>query len=120
MDGATRAKSEVVGDEPYARTVAMFGAALERLSRAYESDADLRLDLLQEIHFALWRSFAQFDGRCSERTWVYRVAHNVAASHVLKRGRSRSRSLTPLDEIAAQADPMQASPEAEAGDRQAL
>jgi RNA polymerase sigma-70 factor (ECF subfamily) len=120
MGGATRAKSEAVGDEPYARTVAMFGAALERLSRAYEADADLRLDLLQEIHFALWRSFAQFDGRCSERTWVYRVAHNVAASHVLKRRRSRSQSLATLDEIAAQADPMQASPEAEAGDRQAL
>jgi N-acetylneuraminic acid mutarotase len=35
-------------------------------------------DLLQEIHFQLWRSFAHFDHRCSLRTWVYRVAHNVA------------------------------------------
>jgi DNA-directed RNA polymerase specialized sigma24 family protein len=34
---------------------------------------------LQEIRIALWRSFANFDGRCSLRTWVYRVAHNTAA-----------------------------------------
>ncbi len=120
MGGATRAKSEAVQDEAYARAMAVFGAALERLSRAYEADADLRLDLLQDIHLALWRSFARFDGRCSERTWVYRVAHNVAASHVLRRRRSRSASLTTLDEIVAKADPMQASPEAQVGDRQAL
>jgi len=68
--------------------VALFGAALERLARAYQPDADSRLDLLQEIHVALWRSFASFDGRCSLRTWVYRVAHNVATSQVTRRRRN--------------------------------
>ncbi len=120
MGGAKQATSETGQDERYGRAAVAFAAALERLSRAYEADADLRLDLLQDIHFALWRSFAQYDGRCSERTWVYRVAHNVAASHVLKRRRSRSQALTTLDEIAAHADPRQASPEAEVGARQAL
>jgi len=120
MGGAKRAKSEAGQDERYARVAAAFGAALERLSRAYEADADQRLDLLQEIHFSLWRSFAQYDGRCSERTWVYRVAHNMAASHVLRRRRSRSQALTTLDEIAARPDPAQASPEAQVGERQAF
>jgi RNA polymerase sigma-70 factor (ECF subfamily) len=105
-------------DERYARAAATFGPALERLARAYEADADRRLDLLQDIHFALWRSFARYDGRCSERTWVYRVAHNVATSHVLTH--KRSRKLTTLDEIAARRDPAQADPEAATGDRQAL
>jgi RNA polymerase sigma-70 factor (ECF subfamily) len=68
-----------------------FGGALERLARAYERDSEMRRDLLQEIHVALWRSFARFDGRCSMRTWVYRVAHNVATSRVI---RVRSRSAT--------------------------
>ena len=76
----------------------MFGPALQRLARAYEPDADRRLDLLQEIHVALWRSFASFDGRCSLRTWVYRVAHNVATSQVIRR-RNKTLILVGLDEL---------------------
>ena len=71
-------------DERYTDAVAQFGPALERLARAYERDKDRRRDLLQEIHVALWRSLARFDGRCSLRTWVYRVAHNTATSKVLR------------------------------------
>ncbi len=111
MGGAERVKSQAVRDERYARAADVFGAALERLARAYEADSDRRLDLLQDIHFALWRSFAGYDGRCSERTWVYRVAHNVAASHVLAQRRFRSRNLTTLDEIVAHPDPAQTNPE---------
>ena len=33
---------------------------------------------------ALWRSFKRFDGRCSLRTWVYRVAHNTAFSRAIR------------------------------------
>ena len=64
---------------------AQYGSALERLARGYEGDPDRRRDLLQEIHIVLWRSFDRFDGRCSLRTWVYRVAHNAATSLVLRR-----------------------------------
>jgi RNA polymerase sigma-70 factor, ECF subfamily len=63
--------------ERYEEASAAYGAALERLARAYEADPDRRRDLLQEIHIALWRSLEGFDGRCSLRTWVYRVAHNT-------------------------------------------
>src|SRR6185295_726408 len=68
----------------YLEAAAAFGPALERLAWAYERDADKRADLLQEIHVALWRSLARFDGRCSLRTWVYRVAHNTATSKALR------------------------------------
>ena len=78
-------------DELYREATRAHGAAQERLARAYQADADKRQDLLQEIHLALWRSFARFDGRCSARTWLYRVAHNVAASHVLEDRRMKSR-----------------------------
>jgi len=87
----------------YAEAAVAFGAALERLARAYESDADRRLDLLQEIHVALWRSFSAFDGRCSVRTWVYRVAHNVATSVVLRR-RRRAQTFVALDELDSMPD----------------
>jgi RNA polymerase sigma-70 factor, ECF subfamily len=76
-----------------------FGAALARLASAYQADADKRRDLLQEIHIALWRSFAGFNGACSLRTWVYRVAHNVAASHMVRERRRRLEAMVSLEEL---------------------
>jgi RNA polymerase sigma-70 factor, ECF subfamily len=72
-------------DDQYAEVARTFGAALQRLAGGYERDADARRDLLQDIHVALWRSLARYDGRCSLRTWVYRVAHNTAISRVVRR-----------------------------------
>ena len=82
----------------YSEVVEKYGSALERLVRAYEADPEKRRDLLQEIHFQLWRSFQRFDARCSPRTWVYRVAHNVAASHVIRERRIFS-NLVSLEEL---------------------
>ena len=81
-----------------------YGAALERLARAYEADADTRRDLLQEILIALWRSLDGFDGRCSMRTWVYRVAHNIAASHVGRQLRMKRQAFVTLEEVPEPAD----------------
>lgn len=86
-------------DELYLEAAKAHGAALERLARAYEADPDLRRDLLQDIHVALWRSFYSFDGRCSLRTWIYRVAHNVGASHVVRQRRTRQHALVGLEEL---------------------
>jgi RNA polymerase sigma-70 factor (ECF subfamily) len=90
-------QSESEQDRRYREAAEEFGPALERLSRAYEFDHDKRRDLLQEIHVALWRSFATFDGRCSLRTWVYRVSHNAAASHVMRQQRVYSRLVSVED-----------------------
>lgn len=86
-------------DDLYQEAAATYGAALERLARAYEADPDVRRDLLQDIHVALWRSFQGFDGRCSLRTWIYRVAHNVGATHVLRQKRSRTQALVGVEEL---------------------
>jgi RNA polymerase sigma-70 factor, ECF subfamily len=37
------------------------------------------------MHLALWQSLEHFDGRCSLRTWTYRVAHNIAISKIIRR-----------------------------------
>jgi RNA polymerase sigma-70 factor (ECF subfamily) len=84
----------------YEEASAAYGAALERLAGAYEPDPDRRGDLLQEIHIALWRSLAGFDGRCSLRTWVYRVAHNTATSQVTRR-RTSAPTFVSLDQLEA-------------------
>jgi RNA polymerase sigma-70 factor (ECF subfamily) len=83
----------------YKEAVDSYGMALERLARAYEADPEARRDLLQDTHIALWRSLAGFNGRCSLRTWVYRVAHNVARSHVKRQRRARTRVLVGLERL---------------------
>src|SRR6185312_2398876 len=48
-----------------------------------------REDLIQEIAAQLWRSFGAFDeSRAKFTTWMYRVALNVAISHVRSAKRS--------------------------------
>jgi len=85
-------------DELYEDAARTYSAPLERLARAYEADPEIRRDLLQDIHVALWRSFEAFDGRCSVRTWIYRVAHNVGASHVMRQRRTRTEALVGLED----------------------
>ena len=100
---ASAAATEVTSldrDGRYAEAAAVYGTALVRLARAYEPDNERRRDLLQEIHVALWRSFEGFDGHCSLRTWVYRVAHNTATS-VVSRPRARRPKLVGLEEVEA-------------------
>ena len=88
-------------DRRYAAAARTFAPAIERLARGYEADAELRRDLVQEIHVALWRSFAYFAEQCSERSWVYRIAHNVAVTHLVTRRRHKLEPLVDLDELAA-------------------
>jgi RNA polymerase sigma-70 factor (ECF subfamily) len=90
-------------DQLYREAAETFGAAIERLARGYEADPDKRRDLLQEIHLALWLSLGKFEGRCSLRTWVYRVAHNTSATHVVRQMRAQSTKLLSLEEIEATA-----------------
>jgi hypothetical protein len=91
-----REGSRSAPEESYRQSVAEYGAALDRLAYAYEVDPELRRDLLQEVHLALWRSFANFDEKCSLRTWTYRVAHNVAASHVAAKSNGKGMYLSSL------------------------
>lgn len=85
-------------DDRYTEAANEFGSSLQRLVQAYEADPGKRQDLSQEIHFQLWRSFGRYDERCSLRTWVYRIAHNAAASHVMRERRAFSK-LVSLDEL---------------------
>ncbi len=83
---------------------------MRRLVSGYEFDADQQRDLLQEMHIELWRSLKKFDHRCSLRTWVYRVAHNVGADHLTKR-RKVSERLVELEALSI-------NPTAQAGEAQ--
>jgi len=92
-------------DDWYAEAIASHGASLARLARGYEAQPDRRQDLLQAIHIAVWESFAVFDGRCSLRTWVYRVAHITATKHILSDRKLRWREMHTLEDVPEPEDP---------------
>ncbi|SFO48448.1 MULTISPECIES: sigma-70 family RNA polymerase sigma factor [Actinomadura] len=44
-------------------------------------------DLVQETYLRAWRSYGDFEGRSSLRTWLYRIATNVCLTAIDQRGR---------------------------------
>lgn len=87
-------------DEMFTSAMAEFGSVIGRLVRGYEYDRTQQDELSQEIQIALWRSFVIFDGRCSLRTWVFRIAHNTAVAHIARSRRRKAVRWITLDELA--------------------
>lgn len=78
----------------YESLLRRYVAPLRRLAASYVHDPAGREDLFQEIVMALWTALPRFRGDSSERTWVYRVAHNTAISFTANRRRRDGRELT--------------------------
>ena len=99
-------------DANFLHVINAHGAALRRMTAGYERDPGRRQDLMQEIQLAIWQALPTFAGQCCERTFVLRVAHNRAISHVRH---WRLRHTEPLDDEPAVAD-TRADPEQAATD----
>ena len=97
-----------------------FGALLERhraivfkVANTYCRNPDDRNDLAQDIAVQLWRAWPGYDRARSFSTWMYRIALNVAISHVRGDG-LRRRHAVPMDECLQDvADPNASDHEAE-------
>jgi RNA polymerase sigma-70 factor (ECF subfamily) len=81
MTDAARAELE----QRLAALLTANGAALGRLAASYAACTSDRDDLLQEISVALWQALPRFRGECSERTFLFRIAHNRCIAHLAKR-----------------------------------
>jgi RNA polymerase sigma factor (sigma-70 family) len=83
----------------FLRLFEQYGPALERLAGAYVARAEDREDLVQEIAAALWRALPAYRGEASERTWLYRIAHNTAITASIKQRKRESREIAaePVD-----------------------
>jgi RNA polymerase sigma-70 factor (ECF subfamily) len=77
----------VTGDATFDRIVRTHGESLSRVAWGYaRNDAD-HDDLMQEILVAIWRALPRFRGESSERTFVFRIAHNRGCTHSSERKR---------------------------------
>jgi RNA polymerase sigma factor (sigma-70 family) len=72
------------------------GPLIRRIARSYEANRALVDEIVQDIYLALWEALPRFRGDAQLRTFVVRVAHNRAITHVAKETR-RPRSVE-LDE----------------------
>jgi RNA polymerase sigma factor (sigma-70 family) len=61
------------------------GRALTRLAGSYVGTTPDRDDLVQDIIVAVWRALPRFRGECSERTFIFRIAHNRAIAYITRR-----------------------------------
>lgn len=86
-------------DSPRARFAALLDAhrgIVFKVANTYCRHAEDRKDLAQEIAAQLWRAFPGYDPARPFSTWMYRIALNVAISHVRTTG-GRARDV-PLDD----------------------
>jgi RNA polymerase sigma-70 factor (ECF subfamily) len=81
VDGLSRADLE----QRFDRLLAGNNSALVRLAASYTDTASDRDDLCQDIAMALWEALPRFRGECSERTFLFRIAHNRGIAHLSRR-----------------------------------
>jgi RNA polymerase sigma-70 factor (ECF subfamily) len=94
--------TDTVDTKPPEVVVERYRDALWRLTAGYARQQADREDLYQEILLAVWQALPRFRGNCSERTFVYRVAHNRGITYRARAHRARSES---LDDAPTQVDP---------------
>jgi RNA polymerase sigma-70 factor (ECF subfamily) len=72
------------------------GKIIFHVARIYARDREDRNDIAQEIKTQLWRAFPKYSPERRFSTWMYRIALNVAISH-LRRESRRSQQFEPID-----------------------
>jgi RNA polymerase sigma factor (sigma-70 family) len=96
-------------EESFDRILREYGSALSRLAFGYERIAAACEELTQDIVLAIWQALPHFRGDCSERTFVYRIAHNRGLAHVYKRKPAHQ----PLDDLPQVLEPIDPRPHPE-------
>lgn len=80
----------------FSALLARHGGIVRKVATTYCANAADRADLAQDIVGQLWQSWPRYDHDRPFSTWMYRVALNVAISHV-RNVYQRTRHLVPLE-----------------------
>jgi RNA polymerase sigma-70 factor (ECF subfamily) len=90
-------KKSAIAEQRFAALLEENYGALSRLAASYTRNPADRDDLVQDILLSMWRALPSFRGECSERTFLFRIAHNRCITHV-----TRSRHNISLDDLEAE------------------
>ena len=99
--GVNPATARESRDDRCVRLLQTHDRALQRLAIGCERDPARRQDLVQDIWLAVWQALPRFRDDCSERTFVFRIAHNRAVSHIQHWQRRRTDPLEDDAPVAA-------------------
>lgn len=84
-----------MSDDAFHRVITEYAGPLARVAAGYAREPHQQEDLLQEIHFALWRALPTFRGESRELTFVLAVAHNRGISFAVRANRDGFAELGP-------------------------
>ncbi len=84
--------------DAFAVLVTRYQVRLVNYVRALTGDDGEAEDLAQETFVRAWKAIARFRGDSTFRTWLYRIATNVAQSHLSRRSRRRRWWAPSIDE----------------------
>ncbi|RDU35023.1 RNA polymerase sigma factor SigX [Neobacillus piezotolerans] len=68
-------------------------------------------DLVQEVYIRVLKSYSRFEGKSSEKTWLFSIARNVAIDHFRKQKGWKQKLLDKFDWSAAQVKDHQPLPD---------
>ena len=85
--------------------VLRYQARIVNYASAMVRDAGAAEDVAQETFVRAWRGMGRFRGESSFKTWLYRIATNVARTHLDRHGRQARIADRSLDD---EAEPLQA------------
>jgi RNA polymerase sigma factor (sigma-70 family) len=90
-------KSDHYSQQRFAELLSQHQGIVWKIAHSYAHSVDDREDLAQEISARLWRAYTSYDESRTFSTWMYRVALNVAISH-LRAKQSSQALIVPIDE----------------------
>lgn len=71
----------------FAAILKEYNGLLSRVASGYEANEALRQELLQEIALAVWQGLQRFEHKSSLKTYILKIAHNRAVTHVATNAR---------------------------------
>lgn len=96
--------SEEVSAEQFDELIREHQPAIYRLLHLLTSDGDTAATLAQECFLRAYHSFGGFRGDCAMRTWLFRIAVNLARDHHKNRRAGFWKRLVGLDDVESKGD----------------
>ncbi len=97
-------------DRPFRVLFARHKKMIWRACYRFVHNSEDAEDLTQDVFVKAYRSMAQFQGKASFKTWLYRIAINTSQNELRRRSRRPVNSSTTIDDL-AEVLPQKDSPE---------